>query len=150
MKSDDVWRIHRVVEIAIDGVFDHQAQFFDGFSLSMDSVSQGRGDVTSVNLVLLHLEDDLTHIPNLKYFDDQDKSRGGSRVGFSGNPDNSTWLEGEKRLKNLGNQWPDILKNPLLRLPKRREPEPFSQWENPQEIHQSCSRLQGNQIKHGK
>ena len=61
MQADDLGNFHRFVEVTLDGVFDHSAQFFQSVSLGMDAVPQRGSRIAAVRLVIEYLKNDLAH-----------------------------------------------------------------------------------------
>ena len=65
METDYKGRIHCFVEVAIDGLFHHRSQFFNTVPLGVDSITQRRGIVATIDFVLPHLKDDFSHAWNV-------------------------------------------------------------------------------------
>ena len=50
-----------IAEMAMDGVFHHRAQFFEGFSLRDNAMPKRGGHVAAINLILLDFKDNFAH-----------------------------------------------------------------------------------------
>ena len=61
VKADDLGGFHGLVEVAVDSILHHRAQFFEGIVLGVDAVAQSRGVVAAVHFVFPHLEDDFAY-----------------------------------------------------------------------------------------
>jgi len=48
--------------VALHGLSDHLPEFLDGLTLGGDGMAKRGGDIASVRLVFMHLEDDLRHV----------------------------------------------------------------------------------------
>src|ERR1035437_577 len=61
MEADDLRRLHRLVEVTVNGVLDHGAQLLQSVPLGMDALGRGGSRIAAARLVLTHLKDDLAH-----------------------------------------------------------------------------------------
>ena len=61
MKTDNVGSFHRFIKVAIDGLFDHRAYFFNTITLSVDTITQSHRVVAAIHFVFPHFKDDLAH-----------------------------------------------------------------------------------------
>ena len=62
MQPDDFWGRHSFIKTAIYGLLYVRPQFFQSVGFRVDAFSQSRSGVTSINLILSNLKDDLVQL----------------------------------------------------------------------------------------
>ena len=62
-EPDDLGHVtgNAIAKMTAHRVFDHLAQLAESITLGNDAMPQGRGHIAAINLVFLHIKDDLAH-----------------------------------------------------------------------------------------
>jgi hypothetical protein len=61
VQSNQPGRLHGFIEIAVDRVFNHRPQLFEGVALGVNAVTQCGSRIATVHFVFAHLKDNLAH-----------------------------------------------------------------------------------------